>query len=96
MKIFKYEINESPNPVVLKIPSGSVVLSIQVQHNKVFLWAKVNPDNSPMDFKLHVETTGSEIKPENSKYVTRERHMATLQMNDGYFVMHVFNANEIL
>lgn len=90
-KIYKYILDPAPqygeNIWATQIQESAYILDIQVQHDAVAIWAKVDPSQPMINRKFKVVPTGAELgTTPQSEY----RHWATLQLNGGAFVLHVF------
>ena len=79
--IWKYEITSECE---IQIPKGAVLLDIQEQYGKPFLWALVDPFLEKETRKLRTYGTGHEISDNPRTYV------GTFQLSAGLLVFHVF------
>lgn len=85
--IYKYQLNPSPGLQEIKMPRGARVLSVQEQANQIQVWAVVNTDHPEEGryFRLHM--TGDDASQSNA---LRLPNAATVQLDGGLFVLHVF------
>lgn len=67
----------------VKMPTVSVVLALQVQHDVPTLWAMVDPKTSVVTKTFEWVGTGQEV-PYGGKYV------GTIQLHGGEFVFHLY------
>lgn len=79
-KIFKYPL-EIKNQQEISMPFGAVILTVQLQHDEICIWAKVNPANSPENVTVYVVGTGHEI-PDGTAYIG--------SVQQGPWVWHIF------
>jgi len=70
----------------LSLPSGSEILTVQMQHGSPQIWALVNPDNQEEERKFRLAGTGHNIEhaKEDMKYI------GTFQLYDGDLIFHLF------
>ncbi len=81
-KIWKYTLECD---CMLTMPFGSKVLSVEVQHGKICLWALVNPTEiETEDRTFIVYGTGHEVTETNLEFI------GTTLMDNGALVWHVF------
>lgn len=89
-KIFKF-----PLPLiglqVIPLAIGAEILCVQQQANRPFLWALVDPQARHMDLMFGVFQTGQEIAEIPG---TTKEYIGTIQLNQGSYVMHVFQFKE--
>lgn len=83
--IWKYPLEIADRQVV-RMPSGAQVLSAQVQHGQLCLWAIVDDDRDVADTQVHIAGTGHPLDAINPSW----RHVGTVQMLEGRLVFHVF------
>ena len=82
-KIYKYPI-EIIDIQMVKLPKEAIILTVQLQHGKPFIWVYVDPNEiEAEDVTLRVYMTGQEI--DDSLDLT---YVGTIQENG--FVWHVF------
>lgn len=80
--IWKYPLS-GQNPEVISMPSGAVILTVQVQDGTPCLWALVETENEKEDRTLHVVGTGQPFPDAQAAH-----YVGTFQV--GIFVWHVF------
>lgn len=83
MQIWKYAIN--PDETQLDIPRSATLLSVQVQHGSVQLWALVDPGRPTEGRRVVVYRTGHPI-PDDLNL----RFIATFQLEGGKLIFHAF------
>lgn len=82
--IYKYEL-QIEDTQTLALPKGAQVLTVQVQHGKVCLWALVNPKQPVLeDHTIEMRGTGHPIESGGLRYYS------TVQLDGGRLVFHVF------
>jgi hypothetical protein len=84
LTIYKYDLIKHAGRI--EIPYGAEILSIQLQNDKVFLWAKVDTEHYCVHRQFERYGTGWAI--DHDAYTT-ENFIATIQDKDG-FVWHWF------
>lgn len=83
--IWKYAL-PSRGHETLAIPAEAQLLSVQVQHDTVTLWALVDPKAEPRPRDFYVAMTG-----EAMQFVNCDAHfVGTVQLDRGRYVAHVF------
>jgi hypothetical protein len=82
-KIWKFQL-QTTHSQVLEIPSGSEILTVQVQNGKPCIWALVDDIYSPTKRIIEVFGTGHTIEDGTRKYI------GTYQLYSGDLVFHVF------
>lgn len=65
------------------------IVDVQVQHDKLVVWAMVDPNAPEREVMFRLVTTGMEFDK-----LEPYDHIGTVQMDSGYLVLHVF-AKEI-
>ncbi len=80
--VWKYELPAAENTV--EMPHGATVLTIAGQHNRVCLWARVNPAAKKETRTFHVVGTG------HPEVAGGETYLGSAQIHDGHYVFHVF------
>ena len=83
--IYKYEL-ETTDSQTIEIPSGKII-SVQMQKDKLCLWALVNPEMDKQKRLIEIYGTVNPIKEIEG---TTLYHRGTYQLNDGELVFHVF------
>ncbi len=79
--IFKYFLSIS-DQVLLYLPEGAEMLSVQGQGDQLVLWAIVDPALSVEPRMFSIYGTGRPFQSDNARYI------GTAQVNE--FVWHVF------
>jgi hypothetical protein len=93
--VYKYPVVTTPAlptfglPVV-RIPQGAQILDAQLQGQRLFLWALIDPGAELVGRQVHVVGTGWEIPPQYGELL----YVSTFQ--DAGFVWHVFLSPEPL
>lgn len=82
MTIFKY-ILIIANRQKVPFPIGAKILSVQVQYEKLCIWAQVDEFADVEEIIFRIYGTGGEVPLIEQKYI------GTVQMNDG-LVWHLF------
>jgi len=80
--IYKYPLEVIDSQEV-ELPVTAVVLSVQVQNGKPFLWALVDTTFDTEKRIIHIYGTGHPIEKVH-------RYVNTFQMMNGQLVFHVF------
>ena len=83
--IWKFELELRTIQHVI-MPPGALILTAQMQKDKLCIWALVDPEEIPEVRKLYVYGTGHPIDDK----LDRMFHVATVQ--DGVYVWHVFES----
>lgn len=86
--IWKFDLKPNEGDemvVVVNMPVGAQVLTVQMQHDKPRLWALVDPEAPRADRRFQVVGTGHKFNPKPSAH-----YLGTFQMQSGAFVFHVF------
>lgn len=73
----------------LRMPAGARILSVQVQHQVVCLWAVVDPEAEVTTRRLLVRDTGDSCEGLSETFI------GTFQLEGGNTVGHVFDAGEV-
>lgn len=87
MTIWKYPIEQGSdmNNIVVSMPKGSSILSLQVQKGVPTIWALVNPKSILETRAFMIVGTGWEMEePPSGEFI------GTFQVSGGDFVLHVF------
>lgn len=89
-EVWKFEPMASTT-FALSMPVGAEVLTVQVQHGKPQIWAKVDPF-APVEMRrFALVGTGQRI-PDDSEMGHRLRYVSTFQLEGGLLVFHLFEA----
>ena len=86
--IYKYQLK--PNRTELNMPMGAQVLTVQVQHGEVYLWAKVDETLKNECRVFDIYGTGHAVSND-----PRLLYVATFLMDGGDLVWHVFESTYI-
>ena len=96
MVIYKYPISLCES--VVRMPRGARVLSCAEQRGALFVWAAVNEKAETVEQLFLVFTTGN-MMCESGLYRDSQEwpgeFLSTVLMNDGSFVVHVFDGGEV-
>jgi hypothetical protein len=88
MKIWKYLLPITDEQTI-DMPEYSTVLSVQAtEHNLVYMWVMVCPENNLVKHRFKIFGTGHELSPDTGYY------LGTVQTHHGALVWHVFDAGE--
>jgi len=82
--IYKYPVGDS----AVSMPAGARLLTAQMQHGSLFVWAIVDPSAPRVLRCIRVYGTGHELPANPGAY------LGTVQMHDGALVLHVFDEGE--
>lgn len=85
-KIFKYGLAITGMQTIY-MPAGAEVLTVGVQDENYYLWAKVDPEAAPEEHTFYVYGTGNPI-PDH--YGVADRFVGTVY--DKSFVWHVYES----
>lgn len=85
--IYKYELNLY-YITALNLPIGAKILTVQIQFDKICIWALVDPTNKVESRLFVVVGTGQMF---NEKEV--KQYLGTVQQNKGQYIWHVFEIN---
>lgn len=83
--VYKYPIPTLPNEfreIEIKMPSIAKILLIDIQRDRAWIWAEVNPDSPELLHKFLIVPTGREFNRDGLK------HMASYQIKQ--FVWHLY------
>lgn len=84
MTIYKYPL-EIKDRQHVKLPAHAQILSVQVQHGNLQLWAIVDEDFVQQKMRcIEIIATGGKVSDEPRKYI------GTVQQMNGALVWHVF------
>ena len=86
MVIYKYELQITDEQTV-EMPRGARLLSVQMQRERLMLWAVVNTNEPIRSRVIRIHGTGIAISPEHNY-----AFIGTVQ--DGPFVWHVFDGGQ--
>jgi hypothetical protein len=82
--VYKYDLSID-DYVTIKLPRGAKVLTAQVQHGDIKLWAFVNTEEELEDRLFRIVGTGHPLQ--NARFLN---YIATVQLMAGPLVFHVF------
>lgn len=88
--IYKYKVEMSED-FLIRMPKGAEVLSVQVQHGRVQIWARVDTSQPEVPYRFGVHGTGHELYDftENAPFI------GTFQIAEGSLVFHLFGGEEV-
>ena len=88
MRIWKFPIDMN-DPVMVNMPVGAEILSVEEQDNKACIWAIVDPnaDREPREFK--VVPTGIDIYHPRADQIDF-KFIGTFKLAGGRFIGHLF------
>ncbi len=84
--IWKYAL-EVTDTVIIAMPEGATVLTVDVQHGVPAMWVMVDPDAPLEDRAFYVRGTGHAMGEAEGF-----AHVGTFQLAGGSFIGHVFDA----
>jgi hypothetical protein len=85
--IWKFELRPAVTFQTVSMPPNSVVLTAQVQREKICVWALVDPnDVGRVDYPVWVHCTGHPVRDA----AIQGRYVASVQLAGGALVFHVF------
>jgi hypothetical protein len=84
-KIYKYSLALTDTQFV-ELPLGAEILTVQMQGDRLCLWAMVNtlPEAIKKNRRIEIIGTGNPVPTGDLKYIS------TFQMMDGGLIFHVF------
>jgi hypothetical protein len=86
--IHKYGLNGNPDQQI-EMPHGARILSADEQSNFICIWVLVDTNNKMAKRNIHICLTGGD---ETDRIVCI--HVGTVLLNNGTFVVHVFDGGE--
>jgi len=87
--IWKFPIKIEDEQSVL-MPKDSELLSVQVQHGQICIWALVNIEAITVKRIIKMAGTGHDL----TNRVPLGPFLGTVQVNGGQFIFHVFDGGE--
>jgi hypothetical protein len=87
MRVYKYDLKVIDQQII-EMPVGANLLTVQLQHGNLKLWAAVD-SNIMTKRSIVILGTGHEID------YTPEKYIGTFQMMNGNLVFHVFDGGEV-
>jgi hypothetical protein len=84
-KIYKYSLALTDTQFV-ELPLGAEILTVQMQGDRLCLWAMINtlPEAIKKNRRIEIIGTGNPVPTGDLKYIS------TFQMMDGGLIFHVF------
>ena len=83
--IYKYPLTQPEgDDVVVEMPEGARVLSVQVQRHIPCIWALVDPEKQLEKRRFRIYGTGQRTSLPDAPYI------GTVQLLDGRLVYHLF------
>ena len=70
---------------IISMPRHAEILSVACQNDALVMWAKVDPENSLRQHKIHIRGTGHPLDEEEGRFI------GTVLMAGGSLVWHVFS-----
>ncbi len=87
--IYKYPIEQLPE-VVVRIPKGASILTVQAQFEQPCVWALVDPEEIETEnFLFRTYGTGNKFE-----LTANHTYIGTYQLRDGELIYHVFLVRE--
>lgn len=83
--IYKYVVR--PDRLKVEMPKGAKVLTAQLQHGEICVWAEVQPDAPTEQRHFEVFGTGH---PMHEDMGTSREYINTVQLEGGALVFHVY------
>jgi hypothetical protein len=68
----------------IQMPAGANIISVDVQHGEVCLWAEVDPGAAPQPRHFALVPTGGQLPRRNLE------HLGTVLISSGNFVLHIY------
>ena len=85
-RIYEYSTHEWYGEWKVETHKGFKPLSCQIQHGRVTVWFEVDVDSPFTEITFHLVLTGQTI-PARSTFI------ATVQLNEGDHVVHLYQQN---
>lgn len=85
-KVYKYNVPEKDLFSII-MPEHEV-LSVQVQHNNIFMWVVVDTETKEKIYHFRLCGTGHELR------ITKYDYIGTVQLYEGDLVLHLFEIKE--
>lgn len=79
-RIWKFELNNKE----VQMPERAEILTLQIQHGKLCVWAMVDPQAKLETRKFEIHGTGDNVPDDSSLYI------GTYQERGGNLIWHVF------
>ena len=88
--IYKYDIVSAPNGII----EGPItkILTAQVQHNSIVVWAEVDTTAPNRKFQILLIGTGWPLDAPNGKSCVLDTHtyISTVQIAEGNLIFHIY------
>jgi len=88
-KIFKYTLGVSDHQEIFP-PANAEFINVQMQNDKICLWALVDPNMQEKAREIRVIGTGHPIYDDSGKLA----YIGTVQMMNGELIWHIFEDKE--
>lgn len=89
--IYKYKVAPVSHSVV-RVPIGAELLHVRVQHNALYIWALVEPDQKEMESKIfRIVGTGKPIEEPRELL----HYWGTFFIDNGGITYHVFEMKPV-
>ena len=88
--IHKYTLTCGKGPQYHRMPRGSTILKVDIQHAHITFWAFVDTEAPEVTETFYVFATGEAIGPD----VQATDHVGTVSMYDGNRIWHIFKNPE--
>ena len=85
LTVYKYDV-PTEDEFTIAMPAGARVLTFQVQHDALMLWALVDPDARETNRRFRLAGTGHPIWHDDAAL----RFVGTVQLHGGALVFHLF------
>lgn len=90
--IYKYDVVSAPNGII----EGPItkILTAQVQHNSIVVWAEVDTTAPNRKFQIIPIGTGWPLDAPNGKSCVLDTHtyISTVQIAEGNLIFHIYGA----
>ena len=84
-RVYKYELPVDDH-VIVEMPTGAKILHVHEQHEKVYLWALIDPTEVRTQKRaFRIAGTGHPIE-----YTDQFAFIGSVHLREGMFVFHVF------
>jgi hypothetical protein len=84
-RIYKYPIPIN-DEIVIVMPKGAKVLTVQIQKSQPFIWALVDTEKEPEERRFYLYGTGMTV-------THCESYIGSFQMLGGGLIYHLFEMN---
>ena len=86
--IWKFELETKDN-ILVQIPKGAKILTVETQHEQPCMWALVDPNKETETRHFEIFGTGHPI---NYGMGVDRSYIGTYQLDNGGLVFHVFES----